>query len=95
MTLLELRRYAIQKQVRVQFRSPEAGECVVNEHGVLKIPSLAGVPQFQFDSSLAGVERFDLIPVQGSGGTRVVSREELESLVGRPPVPAAEPAHED
>jgi hypothetical protein len=86
MTLLDLRRYAIRKGMRVQFHSPEAGECVVNEHGVLRIPALAGVPSFRFDSTLGAVERFVLIPVHEPVRSRTVTRQELESLVA---VPAA------
>lgn len=81
MTLLDLRRYAIRRRVRVGFSSPGAGECIVSEHGLLQIPSLAGVPGFQFDSSLAGVERFVLTPVEESGRPQTISRRHLETLV--------------
>ena len=94
MTLLDLRRYAIQNRVRVQFLSPDAGECMVNEHGVLKIPALAGVPQFQFDSSLAGIDQFKLIPTEESSRSQTVSRQQLESLAGGPAHPL-DTAHED
>ena len=81
MTLLDLRRYAIRSRTRIQFASPEAGECMVNEHGVLRIPALSRPPDFQFDSSLAGVEEFVLTPVRETGRAQTVSREQLESLL--------------
>jgi hypothetical protein len=82
LSLLDLRRYAIRQGIRVEFAAPEAGSCVVNEHGVLKLPDLKGVPPFQFDSTLAGVEQFVLTPVQEPARTRTVSRQDLEALLG-------------
>jgi hypothetical protein len=81
LTLQDLRCYAIRQGVRVEFASPGAGRCVVNEHGVLKIPDLRGVPHFQVDSTLAGVEQFVLTPVQDPAGGRTVSRQDLEALL--------------
>jgi len=54
---------------------------MVNEHGVLRIPALSRPPDFQFDSSLAGVEEFVLTPVRETGRAQTVSREQLESLL--------------
>jgi len=85
MTLQDLRRYAIRSRRRVGFTSADAGECIVNEHGVLKIPDLAGSRQVQFDNSLTGVEQFVLTPVQESGRPQTVTRQHLETLLSARP----------
>jgi len=90
MTLLDLRRYAIRNQTRIHFKLESAGECVVDEHGILKFPSLRRVPDFSMDSSsmdssLASVDRFTLAPVQQASRSRHLSREQLASLLGQAP----------
>jgi hypothetical protein len=93
MTLLELRRYAIRSRTRVRFSLEPAGECVVNEHGVLKIPSLRSVPDFNVEALLGSVEQFVLDPVQPAAKQQKVSREQLQSLLGAGP--KADPGHEE
>jgi hypothetical protein len=85
MTLQDLRRYAIRSRRRVGFTSADAGACLINEHGVLKIPAPAGAAQVRFDSSLAGVEQFVLTPVQESGRPQTVTRQHLETLLSARP----------
>jgi len=87
MTLLDLRRYAVRQRTSIHFRAPEAGDCVINEHGLLKMPSLDKPPEFSFDSTLAGIEEFEL------AGERV-SRSRLESLVGGAAQPGETAAEE-
>ena len=81
MTLQDLRRYAIRSRRRVEFTSADAGPCMVNEHGVLKIPAPAGAKQAKFDNSLTGVEQFVLTPAQESGRRQTVTRQHLETLL--------------
>jgi hypothetical protein len=90
MNLLELRRYAVRQGICIHFRCEPAGECIVNEHGVVRIPSLRGVPDFRLDTSLAGVEKFTLAPLREASRTRTVSRSELEKLIGEPAHAGAE-----
>lgn len=82
MTLLELRRYAIRKRTRVRFTLPAAGECMVNEHGVVKIPALRTVPDFNVEASLGSVEEFVLEPAQEASKPRKVSPEQMAALLG-------------
>ena len=91
MTLLDLRRYAVREAIRIHFRLEPAGECLVNEHGVLKIPALQRVPDFRVDPALAGVEQFTLAPVRAAAQPNRVSRAQLETLIGTPGGAAAEP----
>ena len=86
MTLLELRRYAIRNRTRIRFTLASAGECVVNEHGLLKIPSLRTVPDFNVERELGSVGEFVL-------GEQVISREKLQALIGY--APQAGSGHEE
>ena len=95
MTLLDLRRYAIRQGMRIHFTLEPAGECIVNEHGVLQIPSLRGTPSFTLDATLGSVEEFTLAPVRESAKRQRISRQELESLLGEAPRAAASHAQED
>ena len=92
MTLQDLRRYAIRSRRRVSFSSAEAGTCIVNEHGVLKMPAVTGSQQVRLDNSLTGVEQFVLTPAQeASGRPQTVSRQHLETLLSaRPSVEGGE-----
>lgn len=91
--LLEMRRYAIRNRARIRFTLPQAGECVVNEHGLLKLPPLQSVPDFKLDSSLGEVEQFILDPVQDTARPQKLSRKELLALLGDARKP--EPGHEE
>ncbi len=91
MTLLELRRYAIRNRTRVRFTLPAAGECVVNEHGVTKIPSLRSVPDFNVEASLGSVEEFVLDPAQEGSRPQKISRAQLDVLLGDTPRAAQAP----
>jgi hypothetical protein len=91
MTLLDLRRYAVRETTRIHFHLEPAGECIVNEDGILKIPSLHRVPDFRIDSALPGVDQFTLARVKGAVKPRSLSRAQLEALLGAPAGAAAEP----
>ena len=86
MTLLDLRRYAVRNRVRIHFTVDPAGECVMNEHGVLTIPSMRAVPSFNVEDLLGSVEQFTV-------ADRKLSRQQLQSLLGE--APKAYKAHED
>ena len=90
MTLSDLRRYAVRESARIHFTLDAAGECFVNEHGILKLPSLTGVPTFRVDPALPGVERFTIEPVRAIAKRQALSRLQLESLLApSAPVKAA------
>ena len=92
MTLLDLRRYAIRNRARIRFSAP-AGECVVDEHGLLRIPGLRAVPSFNVEAALGSVEQFIVDPVQEGSKQQKVSRGQLQALLGE--VPKAESGHEE
>lgn len=92
MKLLDLRRYAIRHRTRVRFTIP-TGECLVNEHGVVKLPGFRGVADFNVEASLDSIEHFVLDPAEGGSRQQKLSREQLQALVTE--TPKAEQAHED
>ncbi len=93
MNLLAIRRYAIRKGVRVRFTLDEAGECMVDEHGVVKIPSLREVARFNVEALLASVEQFSVDTAEEPPKRQKLSREQLEALLGAA-APKAEAAEE-
>ncbi len=80
MTLLDLRRYAVSNRLRIRFALPSGVECCMDEHGILKIPSLRSAPDFNVETLLPSVENFSLDPIQEGRRSRNVSREQLELL---------------
>jgi hypothetical protein len=61
--LADLRKVAIRKSIRIRFALGEGLECVVNEHGVAQVPSLAGVPDFNLEDAAQAAHQFTLEPV--------------------------------
>ena len=99
MTLADLRRLAVKKQLKLHFRLKNGMECIVNEEGVAQIPTLRAIPDFNLEEELAHVTQFTLDPVITGEKSRArppqpqnMSREELSALAG---VSAAEPEHQD
>jgi hypothetical protein len=64
----------------------------MNEHGILKIPSLRSAPDFNVETLLPSVKNFSLDPIQEGRRSRNVSREQLELLCSGG---AKEQEHED
>ena len=93
MTLLDLRRYAIRNRARIRFSVPAAGECAVDEHGLLRIPGLRTAASVNVEALLDSVEQFVVEPVREGSKQRKVSREELHALLGE--APKAEAGHEE
>jgi hypothetical protein len=108
MRLSDVRRLAIQDHVRVHFAIVTAGEtgalsCVVDEHGVARVPGLAGVPGFNLEAAVAEAEEFTVEPVPlASAGKKAssaraerLSRAAFEEYCQRKAQPAhAGPAHD-
>lgn len=93
MTLLDLRRYAIRAGVSVRFETPPAGECLIDPHGVLKIPALRSIPDFKVEALLGSVDEFVIDSAAENSKRRKVSRAELQSLLGE--APQAPSGHDD
>ena len=84
MTLADLRKLAVRRRMRVCFRIAQGLECVVTEHGVAKVPGLAGAPDFNLEEDLAGAREFRLDPggsAADAGRPWLVSRDELAGMV--------------
>jgi hypothetical protein len=67
MTLVDLRRLAIQQQSKIRFVLGNGMECVVAEDGIARVPALQGVPEFNLEQELAAATRFSMEAVVRSG----------------------------
>jgi len=101
MTLADLRKFSIRKQSRVRFPLPNGMECVIDEHGVARVPALLSVPDFNLEHELVSARHFVLEPLVPAGEKnppkhRSLTRDELETLAMAAPVgAAAHDAHDD
>ena len=99
MTLADLRKLSIRKQLKIRFHLANGMECVVTEHGVAQVPELRRVPDFNLEQELAAVAQFTLEPARVAAKTAPksdsVTREELAALLASSPVVAAAEHEED
>lgn len=96
MTLADLRKIAVRKQVRIRFRIANGMDCVVNEHGVAQVPALKTIPDFNLERELEAVSRFTVEPAVAAdakhpAAPQPVDREELAAMAAGGP---AGPAHD-
>lgn len=99
MMLNDVRRMTVRKQVRVKFGLSGGAECVIDEHGLGKVPQLKGPPAFSMEEEFGLAKEFILEPaVLGTGRARSqpqkLTRHQLEELVG-PSGPVVEPDHDE
>ena len=98
MKLVDLRKLAIRKQIRIRFRLRNGMECVITEHGVSQVPGWHGVPDFNLEEELAQAASFLLDPVaaraKGAPEGKPVPREELAGMTAGG-ASAEAPSHED
>ena len=95
MTLADLRKLSIRRQIRVRFPIREGMECVVNEHGVAQVPGLRSTTDLNLEQELASAGSFTLEPAAPTERSRQVLRPELEQLVTTAPPTAAEEHEEE
>lgn len=85
MTLNDIRRYAIKNQSRLTFPLASGLDCVINEHGIVKVPGLAAPPEFNLDKEFATAPTFILEAV-ATGKEKPkpvrIPRAELAAMVG-------------
>ena len=62
MTLMELRRLAVRQQSRIHFRLKNGMECVIDEHGIARIPALHSIPDFNLEQELTQAAEFSVEP---------------------------------
>jgi hypothetical protein len=86
MKLNDIRRLTVRQKLRVGFALSNGMECVVDEHGISRIPRLNGPLDLNVETELAQASRFTM---QGAGGDtvkgstirpRTLNREELEAM---------------
>ena len=99
MTLADLRKLSIKKQLKIRFPLKNGMECVVTEHGIAQIPALKGIPDFNLEQELESTTEFLLEPVatdkKNASPPRPVSREELSQMAATGPAAAAHDDHDD
>jgi hypothetical protein len=93
MKLADLRRLSIRRQIRIRFPIRNGMECIVDEHGVAKVPSLRSIPDFNLEQELTGAQGFVLEPL--AGATRNIAREELDAMIATASGSAAAAEHEE
>ena len=98
MKLAELRKLAVRQHLRIGFSLSNGAECIIDEHGVVKIPSLKKVPDFNAEQELSSAREFRIEPAAGAGSparSRVASREELTAMTASAPQHASAPHDEE
>ncbi len=84
MKLVDLRKIAVRRQLRIRFQISNGLECVVNQHGVAQAPALRGIPDFNLEKELESVSEFVLEPSAGdskkAAPARSLTREELAAM---------------
>ena len=88
MKLADLRRVAVKKNLRIRFLLPNGLECLLDEHGVARVPELRATADFNLESQLAGIERFTVEtpgPSKGPAHPETLTREQLAALAGAAP----------
>ena len=86
MTLADLRRLAVRKSLRIRFQLENGMECVLDEHGVARIPALHSAPGFSLEDQVESVRHFTLESLADAAGrvapATEVSSEQLAGLAG-------------
>jgi hypothetical protein len=104
MKLSDLRKITVKKHLRIRFALSNGMECIVDEHGIAKVPALRAVPTFNLEEEMAGVQAFVVEPADGGDGDkdklkvklRYYTRDEMAALVtAGTGAAAAHDEHED
>jgi len=94
--LLDARKLAVKQQVCVRFGLSNGMECVIDEHGLSKVPRLSGPPGFNLEEEFARAERFVLeLLTREKRAERVLTRQELEGMIGSVAPGRAAEEHEE
>jgi hypothetical protein len=99
MKLADLRKLSVRQNLKIHFQLSNGLECIITEQGVARIPALSRAPDFNLEQELVSIGEFVLEPAVAAGkktsdATRLVRREEMESLVG-PNTTSAGADHEE
>jgi len=81
MTLLELRKYAIDRRVEIRFGNPGAAqECLINIKGQVKIPGEE--KDFRIEEVFNAAEEFVIV---SDGGAQHLTREAMDQIMAEAP----------
>ena len=82
MKLADLKKLAIKSRVRIRFTPAQGLECLIDEHGIARVPELAAVPSFNLEESLAAASRFtvETLDARPAAPPRPVTREQLAAM---------------
>jgi hypothetical protein len=81
-TLADLRKVSIRKNVRIRFRTGGGLDCVIDEHGIAQVPGLTGPPDFGLEQELSQAQEFVMEPA-AAGKQRIperLNRQQLAAL---------------
>jgi hypothetical protein len=101
MTLGDLRKVTVKKNLRIRFLLPNGMECIVNEHGLAQIPALRSVPDFNLEHEFAHVDSFAIEPVavaktrSPKAHPERLSRTQLEALAAPAAADSSHGEHEE
>jgi len=85
MRLIDVRKYAIRHQVRVRFPFGNGMQCLIDEHGISRVPDLKAVPDFNLEDEFGRALEFTVElaeSVRGKTEVRKMDREGLQQAVG-------------
>ncbi|MCU1238893.1 MAG: hypothetical protein JWP63_6860 [Candidatus Solibacter sp.] len=100
MTLGDLRKLAIRKQVKIRFPLRNGMECVIGDDGVARIPDLKAQPDFKLEDEFAEAAIFTLEPLTPVGQktppkTKPVTLGRAEMTAMASQSPSAVAVHDD
>lgn len=83
--LADVRKIAIRQQLRVRFSLSNGMECLVDEHGIARVPGLTEPPAFNLEDEFARAMQLKLEPVAAASGQpahapRSITRADLEKM---------------
>jgi hypothetical protein len=94
MKLVDVRRLAIKKQLKIHFRLRNGMECIVNEDGVAQVPALRAIPDFNLEEELAEAGEFLMEP-HPPAAPKSLKRAEMTALAADSPAAAVPHDHDD
>jgi hypothetical protein len=94
MKLVDLRRVAIKKQLKIHFKLRNGMECIVNEEGIATVPALKAIPDFNLEDELAAAGEFT-VQAAAPAAPRNATRAEMMAMTSDSPAAAVQHDHDD
>ena len=82
MRLNDARRVAIKQQLGIRFALSNGGECVIDRHGLARVPGLKGPTDVSLEQEFAGAQQFR---IEEAGTVRSVNRAQFEQMTASGP----------